>query len=108
MSKKVLSGLFRLVGGSGKRSRSRSAKRSSYQLTFEPLESRLAPAVAVWTGGAVPPPTAGSNDPDWSNARNWQGLYVPQAGDDKVRGMPNFNLQEEQIDQLVDFLAGLE
>jgi cytochrome c oxidase subunit 2 len=34
--------------------------------------------------------------------------HVPEAGDDKVRGMPNFNLQEEQIDQLVDFLAGLE
>jgi cytochrome c oxidase subunit 2 len=34
--------------------------------------------------------------------------YVPEPGDDKVRGMPNFNLQEEQIDQLVDFLATLD
>jgi cytochrome c oxidase subunit 2 len=34
--------------------------------------------------------------------------YVPEAGQDKVRGMPNFNLQEEQIDQLVDFLATLD
>ncbi len=34
--------------------------------------------------------------------------HVPEAGDDKVRGMPNFNLQEEQIDQLVAFLATLD
>ncbi|MGH9260550.1 MAG: cytochrome c oxidase subunit II, partial [Acidimicrobiales bacterium] len=34
--------------------------------------------------------------------------YVPEPGDDKVRGMPNFNLQEEQIDQLVAFLATLD
>jgi cytochrome c oxidase subunit II len=34
--------------------------------------------------------------------------YVPEPGDDKIRGMPNFNLQEEQIDQLVDFLATLD
>jgi cytochrome c oxidase subunit 2 len=34
--------------------------------------------------------------------------YVPEAGDDKVRGMPNFNLQEDQIDQLVAFLATLD
>jgi cytochrome c oxidase subunit II len=34
--------------------------------------------------------------------------YVPEPGDEKVRGMPNFNLQEDQIDQLVDFLASLD
>jgi hypothetical protein len=34
--------------------------------------------------------------------------YLPEPGQDKVRGMPNFNLQEEQIDQLVDFLATLD
>ena len=34
--------------------------------------------------------------------------HLPEPGDDKVRGMPNFNLQEEQIDQLVDFLASLD
>ncbi len=34
--------------------------------------------------------------------------HVPEPGGDKVRGMPNFNLQEDQIDQLVDFLAGLD
>ena len=34
--------------------------------------------------------------------------YLPDPGQDKVRGMPNFNLQEEQIDQLVDFLATLD
>jgi cytochrome c oxidase subunit II len=34
--------------------------------------------------------------------------YVPEPGDDEVRGMPNFNLQEEQIDQLVAFLATLD
>lgn len=34
--------------------------------------------------------------------------HVPEPGDDPVRGMPNFNLQEDQIDQLVDFLAGLD
>jgi hypothetical protein len=33
---------------------------------------------------------------------------VPEAGDDPVRGMPNFNLQEEQIDQLVAFLQTLD
>lgn len=34
--------------------------------------------------------------------------YVPEPGGDKVRGMPNFNLQEEQIDQLVAFLTTLD
>jgi len=34
--------------------------------------------------------------------------YVPEPGDEPVRGMPNFNLQEAQIDQLVAFLATLE
>ncbi|MBN2623484.1 MAG: cytochrome c oxidase subunit II [Acidimicrobiales bacterium] len=34
--------------------------------------------------------------------------HVPEPGDDKVRGMPNFNLQEEPIDQLVDFLVTLD
>ncbi len=34
--------------------------------------------------------------------------HVPEPGDEPVRGMPNFNLQEEQIDQLVDFLATLD
>lgn len=34
--------------------------------------------------------------------------HLPEPGDEKVRGMPNFNLQEEQIDQLVDFLASLD
>ena len=34
--------------------------------------------------------------------------YVPEPGDEPVRGMPNFNLQEAQIDQLVAFLASLD
>jgi cytochrome c oxidase subunit II len=34
--------------------------------------------------------------------------YVPEPGDAPVRGMPNFNLQEAQIDQLVAFLATLD
>lgn len=34
--------------------------------------------------------------------------YVPEPGDEPVRGMPDFGLQEEQIDQLVAFLATLE
>ena len=34
--------------------------------------------------------------------------YVPEPGDEPVRGMPNFNLQEAQIDQLVAFLATLD
>jgi cytochrome c oxidase subunit 2 len=34
--------------------------------------------------------------------------HVPEEGDDPVRGMPNFNLQEEQIDQLVAFLETLD
>jgi cytochrome c oxidase subunit II len=34
--------------------------------------------------------------------------HLPEPGDEKVRGMPNFNLQEDQIDQLVDFLASLD
>jgi len=34
--------------------------------------------------------------------------HVPEGGDDRVRGMPNFNLQEDQIDQLVAFLATLD
>ena len=34
--------------------------------------------------------------------------HVPEPGDDKVRGMPNFNLQEEAIDDLVAFLATLD
>ena len=34
--------------------------------------------------------------------------HLPEPGDERVRGMPNFNLQEEQIDQLVDFLATLD
>jgi cytochrome c oxidase subunit II len=34
--------------------------------------------------------------------------HVPEAGDPPVRGMPNFNLQEEQIDQLVAFLETLD
>jgi cytochrome c oxidase subunit 2 len=34
--------------------------------------------------------------------------HVPEPGQDPVRGMPNFNLQEDQIDQLVDFLATLD
>lgn len=33
---------------------------------------------------------------------------VPEPGDDKIRGMPNFNLQEEAIDQLVAFLSTLD
>ena len=35
--------------------------------------------------------------------------YVPEPGDRRLRGMPNFNLQEAQIDQLVAFCghAGL-
>ncbi|HEX6419228.1 MAG TPA: cytochrome c oxidase subunit II [Acidimicrobiales bacterium] len=34
--------------------------------------------------------------------------FVPEPGGEKVRGMPSFNLQEEQIDQLVAFLATLD
>jgi cytochrome c oxidase subunit 2 len=34
--------------------------------------------------------------------------YVPEPGDEPVRGMPNFTLQEAQIDQLVAFLATLD
>ena len=34
--------------------------------------------------------------------------HVPEPGDDKVRGMPNFNLQEDAIDDLVAFLATLD
>jgi cytochrome c oxidase subunit 2 len=33
---------------------------------------------------------------------------LPDVGGDKVRGMPDLNLQEEQIDQLVAFLATLD
>jgi cytochrome c oxidase subunit 2 len=33
---------------------------------------------------------------------------VPEPGGEKIRGMPNFNLQEDQIDQLVAFLATLD
>ena len=34
--------------------------------------------------------------------------YVPEPGDEPVRGMPDFGLQEAQIDQLVAFLATLD
>jgi cytochrome c oxidase subunit 2 len=34
--------------------------------------------------------------------------YVPEPGEEPVRGMPNLNLQEEQIDQLVAFLSTLD
>jgi cytochrome c oxidase subunit II len=34
--------------------------------------------------------------------------YVPEPGDAPVRGMPDFGLQEAQIDQLVAFLATLD
>jgi cytochrome c oxidase subunit II len=34
--------------------------------------------------------------------------HLPEEGDDPIRGMPNFNLQEEQIDQLVAFLETLD
>jgi cytochrome c oxidase subunit II len=34
--------------------------------------------------------------------------HIPEEGDDPIRGMPNFNLQEEQIDQLVAFLETLD
>jgi cytochrome c oxidase subunit 2 len=33
---------------------------------------------------------------------------LPEPGGEKIRGMPNFNLQEEQIDQLVAFLETLD
>jgi cytochrome c oxidase subunit 2 len=33
---------------------------------------------------------------------------LPDPGGEKIRGMPNFNLQEEQIDQLVAFLETLD
>jgi hypothetical protein len=33
---------------------------------------------------------------------------LPEPGGDKIRGMPNLNLQEEQIDQLVAFLETLD
>ncbi len=33
---------------------------------------------------------------------------LPEPGGDKIRGMPDLNLQEEQIDQLVAFLATLD
>ncbi|HET6953176.1 MAG TPA: cytochrome c oxidase subunit II [Acidimicrobiales bacterium] len=33
---------------------------------------------------------------------------IPEPGGDKVRGMPNLQLQEEQIDQLADFLQTLD
>jgi cytochrome c oxidase subunit II len=34
--------------------------------------------------------------------------HIPEEGDDPIRGMPSFNLQEEQIDQLVAFLETLD
>src|SRR5690606_23933324 len=34
--------------------------------------------------------------------------HLPEGGDDRVRGMPNLNLREAQIDQLVAFLATLD
>ena len=33
---------------------------------------------------------------------------LPEPGGAKIRGMPDLNLPEEQIDQLVDFLETLE
>jgi autotransporter-associated beta strand protein len=41
------------------------------------LEERLAPAVKVWSGGAL-------IDPNWSNPANWVGNKAPGAGDDLV------------------------
>jgi cytochrome c oxidase subunit 2 len=34
--------------------------------------------------------------------------HIPEPGGEKVRGMPDLQLQEEQIDQLVDFLRTLD
>jgi cytochrome c oxidase subunit II len=34
--------------------------------------------------------------------------HIPEPGGEKVRGMPDLQLQEEQIDQLVDFLQTLD
>ena len=33
---------------------------------------------------------------------------LPDPGGEKIRGMPDLNLTEEQIDQLVDFLETLD
>lgn len=71
---------FRLTASTPK-GQSRKVRPS---LKLESLEDRSVPAVARWTGGAVPPPNAGSNDPNWSNPNNWAGRYVPQNGDDVI------------------------
>ncbi len=44
------------------------------RLTLEALETRLAPAIRVWSGGGP--------DANWSTAANWGGTGVPAGGDD--------------------------
>ncbi len=49
------------------------AKRPRARLRLEELETRLAPAVYTWTGGA------GAANPDWSAAANWGGTAINPA-----------------------------
>jgi autotransporter-associated beta strand protein len=61
---------------------------------LEPLEDRLSPATAIWTG-------ASPFDSDWTTPENWQGNLAPSPGDDL--SFPAGTAQQSNID---DFAAG--
>src|SRR5437762_2228344 len=66
-----------------------SASRSRFRkVELELLETRLAPATAIWTGGA------GAGNRNWTTAANWNGSIAPSPGDDLVfpTGVPAASL----------------
>jgi autotransporter-associated beta strand protein len=65
------------------------------RLNLTRLESRLAPANAIWDGGGA--------DNLWSTAANWVGDVAPQAGDDLV-----FPSGAARLTNTNDFAAGTE
>jgi autotransporter-associated beta strand protein len=67
---------------------------STARLRFEPLEDRLALAVAVWDGGSL-------DSDNWSETFNWVGDVIPSPGDDLV-----FPAVADQFTATNDFAPG--
>src|SRR5947207_13518363 len=73
--------------------RKKGRKPAACAVSLEPLESRIAPVVRLWSGASL----ASGN---WSDAANWVSGVAPQADDNLV-----FSAGAAHLTNLNDFAA---